>query len=151
MSAQMIFDTAPLGAIIRFSDGTPRPPDRFKRKLAQWENRNDQGRLIAKQPPSASGTFHYTGGFGLHIGDFGANGITLVRFMRSFQLTSGLTFEIVELPPVGSVRILRQAGRAEELEYLAPDAAAADAWVARNRLAKVRLEYVRDPVEEKAA
>ena len=34
-TAQSIFDAAPLGAIIRYSDGTPRPPDRFKRKAQQ--------------------------------------------------------------------------------------------------------------------
>lgn len=30
MSAQSIFDHAPLGAIVTFSDGTQRPPARFK-------------------------------------------------------------------------------------------------------------------------
>ena len=36
MSAQLIYDHAPLGAIIRYSDSTPRPPKRHRRKLQAW-------------------------------------------------------------------------------------------------------------------
>ena len=49
MSAQQIYDHAPLGAIIRYSDGTPRPPERHRRKLQAWERRNNKGRLVNKQ------------------------------------------------------------------------------------------------------
>ena len=70
MSAQLIYDLIPLGAIIRFSDGTPRPPDRHRKKLAAWEHRNraldvsvswtvGEGGLkgfTAKVAPSAAGT-----------------------------------------------------------------------------------------------
>ena len=34
MSAQSIYDTAPLGSLIRYSDGTKEPPARHTRKLA---------------------------------------------------------------------------------------------------------------------
>jgi len=37
MSASTIFDTAPLGALIRYTDGSPKPPSRFIKKLAAWE------------------------------------------------------------------------------------------------------------------
>ena len=51
MSAQLIYDLVPLGSIVRYSDGTPRPPERFRKKLAAWENRNS----VAKQAtPSRS-------------------------------------------------------------------------------------------------
>ena len=50
-SAQDIVDRAPLGAMIRFSDGTPQPPTRFKRKLRAWEDRNGTGRLTEKSGP----------------------------------------------------------------------------------------------------
>ena len=45
MSAKLIFDHALIGAIIAYSDGTPRPPDRHRRELADWKNRNGSGRL----------------------------------------------------------------------------------------------------------
>ncbi len=49
MSAKSIYDLAALGAIIRFSDGTRRPPERHRKKLAAWEHRNSSGRPIRKQ------------------------------------------------------------------------------------------------------
>ena len=51
MSAHIVYDTAPLGALIRYSDGAPRPPARFAKKLAAWERRNGLGRLVRKEPP----------------------------------------------------------------------------------------------------
>ena len=44
MSAQLIYDLALLGSIIRFSDGAPRPPERHRRKLSAWENSNSGAR-----------------------------------------------------------------------------------------------------------
>jgi hypothetical protein len=46
MSAQTVYDRVPLGSLVRYFDGTPRPPERFKRKLAAWENNNNGGRLV---------------------------------------------------------------------------------------------------------
>lgn len=35
-----------IGKQVEVSDGTPRPPERFNRKVADWENRNYTGKLI---------------------------------------------------------------------------------------------------------
>ena len=51
MSATTIIDTAPLGALIRYTDGSPKPPARFTKKLAAWERSNGVGRLVKKEPP----------------------------------------------------------------------------------------------------
>lgn len=48
MSAHHIYDNALLGSLVRYSDGTLRPPARFTRKLAAWQNRNGVGRLVKK-------------------------------------------------------------------------------------------------------
>ena len=48
MSATTIIDTAPLGALIRYTDGSPKPPARFTKKLAAWERSNGVGRLVKK-------------------------------------------------------------------------------------------------------
>lgn len=45
MSATNIIDTAPLGALIRYTDSSPRPPARLTWKLAAWERSNGVGRL----------------------------------------------------------------------------------------------------------
>ena len=50
MSAQYIYDTAPLGSLIRYSNGEPRPPERFRRKLAAWNNDNGTGRFVERYP-----------------------------------------------------------------------------------------------------
>ena len=36
MSATKIIDTAPLGALIRYADDSPKLPARFTKKLAAW-------------------------------------------------------------------------------------------------------------------
>ena len=51
MSATNIIDTAPLGALIRYTDGSPKPPARFTKKLAAWERSNGVGRLVKKELP----------------------------------------------------------------------------------------------------
>jgi hypothetical protein len=53
MSAHHIYDNAPLGSRVRYSDGTSKPPAHFNKKLAAWQNRNGVARLVKKQPQRA--------------------------------------------------------------------------------------------------
>ena len=71
MSASLIYDLAPIGCIVAWSDGSPRPPERFKKKLAAWQTRNSSGRLIRKEGPRQSGNYVSPGYFTLHESDFG--------------------------------------------------------------------------------
>lgn len=144
MFAQHIIADAPLGVIIRFSDGTSRPPERFRRKLSDWITRNDKGRLIRKDPAFDRGSYHYSGGFGLLIGDYGLNEVGAVRFTRHFDVGCQLKFEIIEVPPPGSVRILVPSGETEELVHLAVDLAAAQTLIMKQGFGKARLETVND-------
>ena len=50
LSAQQLYDTGPLGALIRFSDGAAEPPQRHRRKHAAWRSSNGTGRLVRKAP-----------------------------------------------------------------------------------------------------
>jgi len=43
MKAHELMALEPLGDLVRFSDGTPRPPTRFKKKLSSWLSRNSEG------------------------------------------------------------------------------------------------------------
>ena len=56
MSAPLIYETAPLGSLIRYSNGEPRPPERFTRKVKAWTNDNGVGRLTdsLKRPQQAA-------------------------------------------------------------------------------------------------
>jgi hypothetical protein len=53
MSAHIVYDSAPLGSVIRYFDGTAKPPTRFRKKLSAWESRNGSGRLVKKAAANA--------------------------------------------------------------------------------------------------
>lgn len=144
MSAQSIFDTAPLGAMIRFTDNTPRPPDRFRRKLSAWKDRNDSGRLIQKNPAGRSGSYEFPASFVLHMATYGSNGTIVMVVNRHFHVTGALRFEIAELPRPGMVRVVAPSCGSDELRHLAPDMAAAQAWLAEHHYSDARFEVVTD-------
>jgi hypothetical protein len=129
MSAQTIFDTAPLGALVRYSDGRPQPPARFKRKLAAWERNNGIGRLIRKAPEGMRPSFTSPASITLHQGDFSRELVMVLTVQFTFSVTSSLAFDVIETPTGGSVRVLRPYGEHIELLYLAPDRRAAEIWL----------------------
>lgn len=142
MSAHTIFDTAPIGSIVAWFDGTPRPPMRFTKKLAAWQTNNSKGRLIRKQGESGIGDLSLSASFTLHEADYGAGGVIAIRVHRTFSLESNLRFTIVERPAIGSVRVLDRAGDAAELVYLAANEADAKEWLVRHGYPHAVLEEV---------
>jgi hypothetical protein len=119
-SAQLIYDTIPLGAAIAFSDGTPRPPERFKNKLREWKNRNGAGTLVSKSDRYGGPEFK------LHEGDFGSQGTVLMRVTRAYSVNSPLTFTVTRVPQPGEVLVVtRSQFTGEELRYLGRDLLAA--------------------------
>lgn len=157
MSASLTFDIAPLGSLIAYSDGTPRPPARFTKKLAAWERRNGTGRLVRKVPARERPTYVSPPCFTLHEGTFGRDGIILVSVMRTYGIDSDLQFRVVERPAVGQVRVLQSVGDGVELLHLAESREAAELWLTRNRHEKGRIDEVTadevsaDTVEGRAA
>ena len=129
MSAQLIYDLAPLGAIIRFSDGTPHSPDRHRKKLAAWGHRNSGGRLIRKQTERRAGNTVIGATITLHAGDYGGGGVVVLRVHRTFSVDSDLRFVVTERPRVGAVRVLSRPGEDAELVYLASSRADAETWL----------------------
>ncbi|KUM24422.1 hypothetical protein AU467_30345 [Mesorhizobium loti] len=153
MSALAIFEHAPIGATVAWSDETPRPPERPSRKLAAWKNKNSQGHLIRKQGDGVAGTSSFT----LHEADFGDGCVIAIRVHRTFLLGSSLRFTIVERPPVGAVRVFDRAGDHAELVHLAPHRAAAQHWLSEHGYPNAVLDEVTadvvaaDAVEGRAA
>lgn len=142
MSATIIIDTAPLGALIRYTDGSPKPPARFTKKLAAWERSNGVGRLVKKEPPRVYPTWTAPASFTLHEGNFASDGVILVTIMRSHSAESQLTFEGIEEPKPGQVRVLLDFGSNTELLHLAESLTAAELWVAKEGYRNARLEIV---------
>lgn len=157
MPAYHIYDHAPLGALVRYSDGTPRPPARFTKKLAAWERRNGLGRLVQKTPPRQLASYVAPASITLHEGNFAARGVILVTVTHTYPVDSELRFEVVERPTVGSVRVVQPIGENIELLHLAESREAADLWLAKNPHRRARLEEVTadevcaDVVEGRAA
>lgn len=129
MSAQSIFDDAPLGAIVQFSDGAARPPARFKKKLAAWENHNGRGRLVRKASARTVGNYTSPASFSLHLNDYGSSGVVVLKVFKTFSVDSALTFSVVERPAAGSVRVLDRLGETGELVHLGCNRADAETWL----------------------
>ncbi|KAB2722444.1 MULTISPECIES: hypothetical protein [Brucella] len=157
MSASLIFDCAPLGSLVAYSDGTPKPPARFTKKLAAWERNNGVGRLVRKEPGRERPTYSSPPCFTLHEGDFSSGGIILVMVTRTYGIDSDLRFRVVERPKVGQVRVLQNVGDNVELLHLADNREAAELWLAKAGYARARLDEVTadevgaDAVEGRAA
>ncbi|KRE11789.1 hypothetical protein ASE66_25145 [Bosea sp. Root483D1] len=142
MSAQLIFDLAPLGSIVRYSDGTPRPPVRHRKKLSAWEERNSSGRLIRKQAEARIGNMLIGARCTLHAGDYGGGGVIVLRVHRTFSVDSALKFVVTERPKVGSIRVLDRSGEDAVLVYLACHRADALEWLTRHGYPIAVLEEV---------
>jgi len=157
MSAHAIFDNAPIGSVIAWSDGTPRPPNRFTKKLSAWQTNNSKGRLIRKQGGSAMGNLCLSASFTLYEADFGADGVIVIRVHRTFSLDSSLCFVVIERPAIGSVRVFDRSGEDAELVHLAPHRWAAEEWLSRHGYPRAVIEEVTadevgaDAVEGRAA
>lgn len=142
MSAHIVYDAAPLGSTIRYSDAAAKPPSRFTKKLAAWESRNGVGRLVKKEPPQPRATYSSPAYFTLHEGDFGQGGIVIVTVRRTYSVDSELRFQIIERPAIGMVRVLQALGDSPELLHLAKNRTAAERWLANNRYSRAYLEEV---------
>lgn len=156
MSAHTIL-SAPLGSIVSWSDGTPRPPERHSKKLAVWKTRNSSGRLIRKEDSRTLGTYTAPASFTLHEGDLGSRGTIVVTILRTFGIDSMLAFTVVERPPIGSSRVFDRPGPSHDLIHLAANREAAEAWLKRHPHPLAVLEEVTadeaaaDHVEGRAA
>lgn len=132
MSAHLIFVLAPLGSIVRYSDGTAQPPARHSKKLAAWQDRNNAGRLVRKQAERRAGNTMIPASFTLHVGDYGTRETIVLRVFRSYSIDSDLKFAVEQRPPAGSVLVLDRPGDEAELVYVATHRQDADAWLQRH-------------------
>ncbi|BAI99005.1 hypothetical protein Sj15T_10020 [Sphingobium sp. TA15] len=140
-TAQSIYDEAVLGATICYSDGTPRPPDRFKRKLRAWEARNGRGRLTRRSPGSR-GSRPYPATFTLHEGNYGSEGVIILSVNRIFSVADERAFEIVDVPSPGAALVLHRWSDEPELLHVAADRAAAESWRDRHGYPNAYIEIV---------
>ena len=145
MSAQSIYDQAPIGALIRYSDGTPRPPQRFKHKLAAWENNNNGGRLVRKAGASYDRQPHDTGEFHAAPGRLrqrrrrGAQGLQDLFRKLAADVHRRRTAEAWH-----GARSRSGWGTTPSFSIWPADRAAAQAWLASHRYSDAVLDAVID-------
>ncbi|HEY1243894.1 MAG TPA: hypothetical protein VGF29_03590 [Hyphomicrobiaceae bacterium] len=115
LSARDIYDIAPLGSLIRFSDGTPEPPARHRRKRIAWISNNGAARLVRKNPAD-----HLSGpSFALHLGNVGSGDVTVVEAYRIITMASVLSYAIQERPRPGQAAVLQDESGIHSLIHLA--------------------------------
>lgn len=140
LSAQQLFDAAPLGAMVAFGDGSPRPPDRFKRKLQAWVGQNATGRLINRVAGDAERDI--PAAFTLQLGVHRSDGVVVLIVQRTFSVRSTLSFDVIETPPPGAILCLTPHGDTPELRHIAADQHEAAAWLRRNRYSRAFFHQV---------
>lgn len=133
-----IIPSAPLGAIIRFTDLSSEPPRRFTKKHAAWRSNNGSGRLVRFDPSSSGGNSHFT----LHIADYGSGDTIILSVRKTFMIDSALRFAITKLPAPGSVAVLTKFKDVAELHHIAPSRQAAESWLHSNPYTDAYLEPI---------
>ena len=131
-SADPLIAAAPIGALVSYSDGRPRPPARFKRKVAEWRRFNGVGRLDSVTPAEMRGAHEVPARFVLHVGDFGSFGVVVPTVRMCFDARSPLAFSVVDAAP-GAVVGFVTDGVHLELGGVFPDVGAASSWLAEPR------------------
>jgi hypothetical protein len=157
MSAQLVFEHAPLGSLIQFTDEMPRPPDRHRKRLTAWLERNNSGRLVRKRGEATIGCTDIPAEFTLHMEDVGSRAVIVMRVFRSFSMNTDLKFSIVERPATGSILVLDRPGSEAELVQIAASRQDAEEWLTRHCHPRAILKEVTadeaaaDVVEGRAA
>ena len=94
-SAESLIPSAPMCAVVAYGDGRPRPPARFKRRLAEWRRFNGVDRLDSVTPAEMRGSPEVPARFVLPVGDFGSHGMMVLTVRMCFDARSPLAFTLV--------------------------------------------------------
>ena len=97
--ASVIYDLVPIGSVIRFRDGTPRPPCDRAEDLKVWALFNGSGRLAMKEPPPHGSPLPHPVSITLRTSEFGAGSTVGLTILLAEPHNRELSFEVVELPP----------------------------------------------------
>jgi hypothetical protein len=140
--ASLVYDRIPIGTRLRFSDHIPQPPPDRQGDHAVWRLYNGTGRLARKDPPSHCSPLAQPESITIRTAAFGERSAVGFTLALGNPSTGVMRFEVLELPPVGSVRILAREGDNTELLHLAEDESAAVAWLARHPIPTAIFDLV---------
>jgi hypothetical protein len=141
LTARQVYDNVPLGAVIRYFDGTPQPPARHRNKLAAWSSRNGTGRVTSKTPPD-----QFSGpSIKLHTGNFASHNVVVMQTYISLIVPGSLRFSLISPPQPGQFAVLQGEHGNAELLHLANNLDDAEAWLADNRYSNTRIQPADQP------
>lgn len=125
ITGRALFDMNPIGATVEFSDGTPRPPERFNKKLSAWKNKNGSGVFGGSKPRDPRHEWSHDS-FMIQTHDM-PHFVSNVHFMAD----DGKTFTVTP-PEPGTILMLSVYNEREpELKHRFANEAAAYAWGTR--------------------
>ncbi len=132
MNARELFALSPYGATVRFSNGQPKPPARFNKKLREWESHNSAGRFVRAEQADPSAQYSREG-FVLQTRH------AIIIMQMCFGLEGSNTFEIEQTPPPGTILAFTKFGRDLELQAVCLTEGEARKWWDRNRHSTSRI------------
>lgn len=139
MSLRTLIESTPLGATLLVSNGKPRPPERFNRKLSDWNRENYVGTLVAiETAPGQRPAFMVREG--------SLEDCAPVVFQIRYTFDTSSCFEVKRRPTPGSARVVRANRR--ELLHLAANHAEAVKWLADNLISDAVIEIVTEAESE---
>ena len=123
LTAKDLHTLAPLGAYVAYSDGKPKPPQRFNKKLKEWDRSNSWGYFIKAGRGDPTKSYHRPG-FALQQdhGHFIIN--------THFGLEGDLSYEVT-MPPAGAILAYHDhsdLGHALEISHVWQNLNAARTW-----------------------
>lgn len=131
MSALLIYDHAPLGSIISYSDGTPQPPGRHSKAFVDWKVRNNVGRLSRKDAARRIANWNHPDAITLDWCRYSDGAVVILPYSQTFWVTSELKFTVLERPAVGSILVLDRSGENIRRVHVAASQDDASAWLER--------------------
>lgn len=111
MNADLVISLAPLGSVVEWSDGAPRPPEHHVATLYHWKRNNGAGLLVRKCGETGQNYPGVQPFFMLRCEDD----------LRTFSAGLTYRFRISSRPRIGSVRIFERDDLAALMLHLADD------------------------------
>lgn len=124
-TASELHALAPLGATVTFSDGTPRPPDRFKKKVKEWRRHNGTGLFVAAKV----GGRHKYDSPSITLQTLSS---TVLVVNQVWHLDTPLTFDVTP-PSPGSIIAYSDYGGEREVAHVWPSLLDAKIWAREER------------------
>jgi len=142
MSIKIIYERAPIGAIIRFTDSAAQPEAKDTEALVAWRKRNGTGRFVQRTPSHTDIICASSCAIVLQQDGPPTDTEAAMLSRQVFWLDSDLSFQIIDRPVPGNVRVIQHRSWNTTLLHLAKCRDDAERWVKESGLADLHLEDV---------